>query len=130
MTQMHRIKKLINFCARVLTGKRKFEHISREVIRLRLPDPTKLLNYHQLSIVHGVLLTDEPAALSSMFEYADHNYGTRQAGRLRPSRARTNAGKRRLGHTASTQYNALPPDLIAKTSVPGFRRSLRTVLGL
>ena len=34
-TQLHRIQKLLNFCARVISGRRKYDHISDIIYQLK-----------------------------------------------------------------------------------------------
>ena len=124
VTELHRVQKVINFSARVITGKRKFQHISHEVSRLGLPTVSKLVSYHQLCLVHNVLATSEPLELRRMFVRADHTHGTRNADQLRPPRARTNAGKRRLANIGAVGYNALPSELHNTVSRAAFKRAL------
>ena len=49
VTQMHRVQKLVNFCTRVITGKRKFDSVSGEAERLGILSARCLFEYHQLT---------------------------------------------------------------------------------
>ena len=93
-TQLNRIQKIINFCARVISGKKKHDHISQEVQRLGFLNPKQLATYHQLCLTKTVLDTNEPKDLRDIFEFTNHDHNTRQVGHIRPPRARTNAGQR------------------------------------
>ena len=48
-TQLHRIQKLLNFCARVISGRGKYDHISDVLKRLRWLREEQLAKYYQLS---------------------------------------------------------------------------------
>ena len=56
-TQLHRVQKLLNFCARVISGRRKFEHISDVLRQLGWLTAVQLVDYHRLCLVRSVLDT-------------------------------------------------------------------------
>ena len=47
-TQLHRVQKLLNFCARVISGRRKYDHISAVLRQLNWLRAEQLVSYHQL----------------------------------------------------------------------------------
>ena len=127
VTQLHRIQKLINFCARVISRKRKYDHISQEVRRLGLLTAQQLVTYHQMCLLRRILVSGEPRELN-LFATADHGHRTRYAHRLVTVRARTCAGERRIFNGAVRKYNDLPNEVRDAVSMSGFKRALERVL--
>ena len=126
-----RIQKLINFAARVISGKRKFDHISDVRDSLRWLDAPSLSQYQTLCLLQKIINTGQPESLADLFtvnrERPDRNRRTRQDHLLSLPRARIEAGKRRFAYRAASLLNALPPDL--KTMSTGqFRRALKAEL--
>ena len=66
-TQLHRIQKLLNFCARVVTGRRKYDHISDAFLGLGWFNASELKQYHQLCVFHRTLTTGQPEQLAVTF---------------------------------------------------------------
>ena len=121
-----RIQKILNFSARVISGRRKFDHISdvREGLRwLSAPD---LVRYHTLTLAHKVMRWDEPESLSRVLrpnsEVRDRR--TRQDGLLHVPRCVTTFGQRQFAVRAPAQYNALP-DFVSARSVSTFGPALK-----
>ena len=123
-----RIQKLINFAARVISGKRKYDHISGVRDALGWLDAPSLSHYQTLCLLQKIRNTGLPDSLADMFtencERPDRNRRTRQDHMLSLPRARTEAGKRRFAYRAAHQYNTLPPDFGA-LSTGRFRNALK-----
>ena len=123
---VERVQKILNFSARVISGRKRHEHISdvqRELGWLSAPD---LVRYHTLTLAHKVMRYGEPEELSRMFRRcADvRDRETRQDGMLHMPRCRTAYGQRQFAYRATKLLNALPSDL-SDRSVPSFRRTLQ-----
>ena len=126
ITQLNRIQKLLNFCARVISGRRKFQHISDVLQQLRWLPAVQLVKYHRLCLVKTALETSLPSDIAAMFSHVSTPYQTRQTGLLQNHRARTCSGTRMLAHCSSV-FNQLPPDLRC-LSGNAFKRSLKKLL--
>ena len=126
-TQTHRVQKLINFCARVISGKRKYDHISSELKRMQWLSASQLVEYHRLCVIQKALITGLPPGITNQLTVAAHNHNTRSHGHLQRPRARTNAGKRRLCFGGASAYNRLPPEL-HQLSLGRFKHRLKEVL--
>ena len=111
VTQLHRVQKLINFSARVISRKRKYERISQEIRRLGFLTAAQLVSYHQLCLVRRILVTGEPQELSALFSSSEHEHDTRNAHRLVTTRARTNAGERRISNVGVRKLNNLSSEV-------------------
>ena len=123
-----RIQTLMNFAARVISGKRKFDHISGVRDSLRWLDPSDLSDFQTLSLLHKIRRTGQPESLAALFtansERPDRGRETRQDHLLSLPRVRSEAGKRRFSYHAAHLHNALPPDLFTG-STKRFRRALK-----
>ena len=126
--QMHRVQKLVNFCTRVITGKRKFDRISREAERLGILPAHSLFEYHQLLLTKSVLRFGEPEILRQMFEHVDHDRGTRQVGQLRLPRVKSETGKRRIAYLGAKMFNDLPAAMQDAMTMSRFKEDLARLL--
>ena len=126
---MDRVQKILNFSARVISGRRKFDHISDVQIGLGWLSAPDLVQYHTLMLAHKVLLHGESEVLATLFwrcrDVRDRQ--TRQDGALRAPRCRTVCGQRQFAYRAAKQYNALPT-AVTDRSVQSFRRALQCLL--
>ena len=127
-TQMHRVQKLVNFCVRVITGKKKFESVAREAERLCILSARSLADYHELTLVKSTLRFGEPEALREMFEYVAHGRETRQSGQLRLPRVRSEMGKRRISFRGAKLFNELPDNMQTTLHMSRFKEDLVRIL--
>ena len=125
-TQLHRVQKLLNFCARVISGRRKYDRISGVLKELKWLRAEQLVKYHQLCLLKSVLGTGLPPDIASMFSYVSTVYDTRQTGQLSCPRAKTGSGDRCFVHCGGL-FNGLPPELKDLRMVP-FKRQLKQLL--
>ena len=100
--------KVINFALRVVTGRRKFDHISDVLEELGWPSPTarQLHKQHSLRLLHKILVTGEPQALASQIRANPSLRASsiRQDADLALPRVRTESGKRYLLYS-TVQYS-------------------------
>ena len=122
---MRRLQKILNFALRVVSGRRKFDHISDVREELGWPTARQLYNQHSLCSLHKLLTTGEPQALATQIRANSslRSRSTRQDTDLALPRVRTEAGKRRLLYSTVQAYNALPLELRSK-SLASFKRHL------
>ena len=62
---MQRLQKFLNFALRVISGRRKFDHISDVRGELGWPTARQLYEYHSLFFLHKIRCTEKPEALFS-----------------------------------------------------------------
>ena len=124
-----RIQKILNFAARVIFGRRKFDHVSDLRQKLGWLSPRSMAEYQTLAIAHKAILRGEPEELASLFV-------TNSAVRERPSRQdhlfhlprpRLETGKRRFGYRAAALLNTLPPEQLQLRPVR-FSRSVKSTM--
>ena len=83
--QMNRVQKLVNFCARVVSGRRRYDHISDVMKNLQWMSANDLTQYHRLCMLDSVLTAKLPRALyETIGETGEqrHEYDTRRAGAI------------------------------------------------
>ena len=117
---------MINFAARVVSGRRKFEHISDVVDELGWLSAKQQVAYSTLMLTHGILTTDEPESVRARFRFNRDTVmrNTRQSDHLRLTKARTNWGKNTFVNRASELYNKYALDC-AHLSAARFRTEMR-----
>ena len=102
-----KIQSVFNFAARVLSGRRKYDHISDVLRQLGWLNASQFLVYSDLCLLYKVLTSGRPRALYEMFRF-NHEVNqreTRQSNHLAVTRPRTNHGKRTFCYRASQLYN-------------------------
>ena len=130
LKNLARIQKVINYAAKIIFGRKKFDHVSDLLEGLGWLSAADLVQYHTLCLVQKVRCLGEPEALASglatMSETRDRS--TRQNNSLYIPMSHTEMGRRRFCCRAPREYNALPPD-VAHLTMPAFGRHLRSHLG-
>ena len=127
-TQMKRLQKLLNFAARVISGRRKFDHVSDVITRLDWLTAENMYLYHGLNLLKRVLTTSEPEGIAGdlVTRGEIHQRVTRNADHLVTPAIRSEAGRRRFRHCIVSAYNALPPDFRRQgLSANHFKRELK-----
>ena len=112
-----RIQKILNFAAKVVFGRKKYDHVSDLLGRLAWLSAEDLVSYHSLSLAHKVRCSGEPEVLAAGLLTVAEARGrdlevvTRQDRQLFVPRSRTEMGRRRFQCRVPASYNALPPDM-------------------
>ena len=104
---LDKIQKVLNFGARVIFGRRKFDHVSDLRERLGWLSAEQMTDFSLATLTHKVLAYDEPESLSSMLQTncSRRERVTRQDQMLFVPRSRTETGKRRYESRAPSLYN-------------------------
>ena len=130
-TNLARLQTVLNFSARVISGRRKYDHIS-DVLDglawLRAPD---MISYFDLTLIHGILSFGKPDTLRSWLTYNYENVcrETRQSHHLTLPRARNNHGKRRFLYRAADTYNRMViANRHSALAMPMFKTRIRDLL--
>ena len=105
-----RIQKLINFGARIVSGRGRREHISDAVRSLGWLSAAALYQYGAVTRFRAVLRTGEPLSLLANITINSevHGHNTRSSSQFRQPSVRTELGKRSFAFSAPGLYNALP----------------------
>lgn len=112
---MHRVQKVINFCARVISGRRKHEHISDVLSELGWLSAHDMCTYRCICLLQQCLSTGEPATIAQSVTRVEHvhdrNTRAREQRLLRPPAVRSESGKRTFMYRAVSAFNSLPSDV-------------------
>ena len=100
----------MNFGARVVSGRRKYDHISDVFRELNWLSAENMYRYHGLTLLNKIRCTAEPESLSSSLvtRRDAHRRITRQAGQLVTPKIRSESGRRRVLYSMVTEFNGLP----------------------
>ena len=107
----------IVFAARVISGRRKLDHVWDVRDELGWLDSSQLFHYQSLSLLHKIISTGEPECIANQsFTDRDnprHICSTRQYHLLHIPTIRTEVGRRRFLFKALRQFNELPAGIRA-----------------
>ena len=125
------IQRLLNFCARVVSGRRRRDHVRDVLDELNWLPAQDLVMYRTLCLLKVVMTQGQPSDLARHFHTVQsvRQRSTRQDNLLSMPRIRTESGRRRFVYRAARAYNGLPSDT-RETSVAVFRRRITEQLGL
>ena len=123
------LQKIINFSARVVAGRKKFDHISDVLKGPNWLSSRQLTHYHSLTLLRKVLRWGEPLTLAEELHLSSssRSRSTRQDGLLHLPRIRSEAGRRRFVYRVPQLFNSLPSNF-ADQSINSFKRSLKLYL--
>lgn len=126
-TQTHRVQKIINFCARVVSGRRRSDHISDVLCELNWMGAEQLIQYHTMCAIHSALTTGQPEYICSTIGQPAsqrHAHNTRRSRELTLPHIRTESGRRRLCYRGVNMINEISLDM----SDPLFKKSLKQAI--
>ena len=105
-TNRDKIQKIINFCVRVVTGRRKYDSVSACFKNLKGLKVDGLVDYHRISLVRDLcVLAAAPQLAYQMGEQSQHQHNTRLRHQRRLSHIRTEAGRRMLKYSGVKLFN-------------------------
>ena len=125
-SQMKRIQKVLNFAARVLSGRRKSAHISDVLYQLDWLTAENMYLYHGLALLKRMLLSSQPECIAGgLVTRRDvHQRITRNADHLITPAIRSESGRRRFLYHIVVAYNDLPAAIRCRTGAQ-FKKELR-----
>ena len=127
-TQKQRIQKLVNFAARVLSGRRRHEHVADVIRQAGWLGADQLVEYHRIMAVHRMIAHQLPVPLVRTIGSPAaqlHQHNTRSADRRVVPRIRTEAGRRRLNYSGVMSYNTMFEQLGGKVNKINVKKHVR-----
>lgn len=106
-TSLKSIQKIFNFAARIISGRKKYDHISEVLLELGWPKVEDLVRNSDLRMLNKVRKYNEPSSLASLIRF-NHELvqrDTRQSNHLALPLPRNNHGKRTFLYRASKAFN-------------------------
>ena len=130
-----RLQKILNFAARVIFGRRKFDHVSDLRKKLGWLSPRSMSDHQTLVIAHKAIQRGEPEELAALFvtNSAIRERQSRQDHLFHLPRPRLETGKRRFGYRAAALLNSqllnsqLPSQLL-RLPPARFSRSVKAAI--
>ena len=121
-----RIQRVINFGARVISGRKKRDHISDVLRDLRWLSASQLHTYHALCLLKRLLTNSEPHSLvRRLVRRRDVRQAqTRQDSHLDLPTIKTEYGRRRFFYRTADVFNRLP-SRVTVSRIGAFKRRLR-----
>ena len=107
-TQVHRVQKIVNFCARVVTGRRRYDHVSDAISQLGWLTAKQLVAYHTVCAVERIIVSGIPQSLHHTIgprARQQHSHDTRRADLFTLPSIRIEAGRRRLNYRGVSLLN-------------------------
>ena len=119
-----------NAAARLLTGTRKYDHITPVLRELHWLPITSRIQYKVTLLVYKTLHGPAPQYLQDLIQYRSARPGLRSAGILLnvPMTRSVTYGDRAFCSIGPTWWNSLPSELKTSPSVDSFKRNLKTHL--
>ena len=119
-----------NFAARIISGKRKFDHISSTIKDLGWLSVQDMLAYRDAQMVYKIINGSVPLYLKNFVKRRSdvHNRSTRNSHNLDIPKCRTSFAQRSFGYRAIKLWNSLPNNVRESTSLNTFKQSLKTWL--
>ena len=107
---LSKLQKSQNFAPRIVTGVRKYDHISPALVRLNWVPLKERRLEHRLNFIHKCVNRAAPAYLSDCFgrNYEIHSYNARDRLLLTLPRALSNSGQPMFLHKGASEFNKLP----------------------
>ena len=127
------MQKVLNFAARVISERRKYDHISDVICQLGWMNVQELVSYFDLCQMHATLTYGKPDVLRSWltYNYEHVSRDTRQSRHLTLPRVRNSHGKRRFVYRAADAYNHLAISTgHSNLTMPVFKRKIREMFNL
>ena len=127
-SQLLKVKKIINFAARIVTGLKKNEHITQALDSVGFPNIETLVAQRDAIKVFKALRDEcAPRELRAMFtpRFAVCNRKTRSSDRLHLQKCRLTASQKAFSYRAAVIWNRLPPQACAAPSLAAFKTAIQ-----
>ena len=128
--QLRRLQKVLNFCARVVTGKRRRDSVTAVIRQLKWLPARQLADYHTVCAVQRVIVSGQPECLRSTIGQRvgqRHQHDTRSANLFTLPSIRTEAGRKRLCYRGVARLNVLKVDPRMSTFRAKIMKILRSI---
>jgi len=130
---LDRLQSVLNAAARVIYDARRYDHVTPLLQELHWLRAQQRIEYKLALLVYRCLHDEAPSYLSDGFTRVADVHSRR---RLRSSTTsalivpatRHSVGDRAFHVAAARTWNSLPPDVTSSTTLPSFKRHLKTCL--
>ena len=125
-----KLQKVQNFACRIITGKRKFDHITPALRELRWLPVTSFLKYTLGVLAFKCVKGLAPSCVCHRFKTRDcvHDRNTRYKNNLNIPAYKSASGQRTFLYRATSFWNSLPCEIRGCDNLPIFKRHLKEFL--
>ena len=132
-SQLSRIQKLINFSARIVTGVKKYEHITPSLNSLNWSRIEALVASRDVNKVYKSLMIDgAPPEIRALFTFraavSDRETRATDSGCLHLRRCRLASSQTSFSYRAAIAWNRLAENIRSATTLSDFRAAIRELL--
>ena len=126
-TNKLRLQQVQNFAARLLSGKKKYEHITPALKELRLLPVSDVFRYRDAVQMFKCMNNQAPTYLKIMFDKRSqiHDYNTRNSNDINLVKCRTTLAQNSFYYRGAVVWNSLPPEIRNLSNLNTFKRNLR-----
>ena len=119
-----------NFAGRILSGKRKFDHITPTMKQLKLLPVSDLLYIREATMMYKIRNNLAPHYLTELFHTRSevHRYNTRNKDSLSLPKCRTSLAQQSFVFRGASVWNTVPSAIKSSSSVYVFKRNLKKSL--
>ena len=106
-TSLKSLQKILNFSARIISGRRKNDHISDVLHKLNWPNVEQLVQHSDLELLNKIIANQNPPSLASLIRF-NHNIlprTTRQSNHISLPHPKNNHGKRTFMYKSGQSFN-------------------------
>ncbi len=129
-TNIHRLQRIQNVAAKLVTRAGKFDHVTPLLLELHWLPVSFRITFKVLLLVHKCVLGEAPEYLIDLFESYVPNRNLRSGDKnlLVIHKTRTNFGLKAFMVHGAKMYNSLDVDLKSETKLQSFKGHLKTKL--
>lgn len=125
------VQKIFNFSAKIISNRRKYDHISDVLNSLQWLNSNQFVAYFDLCMLHKIVTSERPSSLSSRYRFNHQMLDrvTRQSEHLYLERPKNNHGKRTYVYRSSHLYNSYYDQIgsLEAISVYSFKKLAREI---
>ena len=106
-TVLKKLQKVQNFAARVISGRRRYQHVSDVIKSLEWLPVAAMIDHNDMCLLHKIITNNEPDVLRENVCYNRDvvQRVTRHSDHLHLPRFRTNVGRKTFRYRACSLYN-------------------------
>ena len=126
-SNISKLQQVQNFAVRVLSGHRKFDHISPTLKENKILPVAQVLKFRDAVQMYKCENNLAPMYLTNMFKKrsAYHKYNTRTANEINLPKCRTALAQNDFTYRGALTWNSLPPEIRKAPSIASFKYGLK-----
>ena len=123
-----KLQLLQNFACKIVTGTRKYAHVSPLLRQLNWKPVQQCLDHRDLVLTYKCVKNLAPEYLCKKFQKSPHDRATRNRDLLQIPRFKTSTGQRTFSYRAVKLWNNLDKDVKDSKSLNSFKKALKDLL--